>query len=520
MNLTNENIGKTIQDVEDFFEHAHIAKRDIVKITLILEEALILYQGKFGENQEYEVRMKKYFGAPKVIIRIKAEPFNPLNENSDSIFTSDLMSKLLNYESAGTVYKYSGGVNEIETFSTKERKFPKIPGGKTSIALILAIISSCAINFLPDSLQYFIIHDLSKPLFHSLMGIIMAATYALIFTSVASGICVMDDVTTFSTLGLKIVKRFVILTVLLAIVSMVLCQMFFPVIEFNIGDNSAGGEIIALLLTIIPTNFIKPFLEGNILQIVVIATLLGICILMLGERVSTAKKIIHELKQIVFSMMNIVSKIIYLTIFLSIFNAIVANSLDEMLSTWSIVVANLLAMIIFCVLHLAYLAAGTGINVADFLRKISTVLTLALYTASGSITIPENFNVCKNKLHIDSKLCDIWIPLTHAMFVPSVITPLVVCAFYGAFSAGQTLSISQLLILLFLIIQLSMATPVIPGGVLASFTILLSQLNLPQESIGQLMIANIFIMNIQTCLAMLIRDAAFADFAHSQGKMP
>lgn len=310
MNLTNENIAKTIKEVQTFFENAQIAKRDVTKIRLVLEEALLLYQGKFGESQKYEVRMKKWFSAPKVIIRVKAAPFNPLDGNSASIFSSESMNKLLNYETAGTNYRYIDGFNELATFSTKERKISTIIGGKTSIALILAIVSAFVMSFLPDTLQYDIIHNLSEPLFSSLTNIIMAVTYALVFISVISGICVMDDVTTFSALGLKIIKRFMILTVLLAIFSMAVSQIFFPVISIDIGNTSASGEIITMLLTIIPKNFISPFIEGNILQIVVIAMLIGTSVLMLGERAGIIKSCIHELNRIIFQMMDLVAKVV------------------------------------------------------------------------------------------------------------------------------------------------------------------------------------------------------------------
>lgn len=92
MKLTNQNIGTTIEDVQKFFETAGVNKRDIIKICLILEDSLIQYQEKFGEEQEFTIKFKKWFSTPKVIFRLKGKPFNPLkNEDENAIFSANVM---------------------------------------------------------------------------------------------------------------------------------------------------------------------------------------------------------------------------------------------------------------------------------------------------------------------------------------------------------------------------------------------------------------------------------------------
>ena len=66
----------------------------------------------------------------------------------------------------------------------------------------------------------------------------------------------------------------------------------------------------------------------------------------------------------------------------------------------------------------------------------------------------------------------------------------------------------------FLAIQLSFATPNAAGGIAASFSILLTQLELPLEFIGLLMIAEVATSNLFTGLNMVIRQCELMTVAH------
>ena len=192
MKLTNEDIAVTIEEIQKFFEKADVSIRDRAKIILIVEEALVRCSDHFGEEKNFELKMNKWFGAPKVLIRIRGEAFNPLEtpeDYDDEFMTSTVMKKLLKYESAGTTYTYSNGYNEIRMFSTKERKPIKIPGGNITIAILLAFAAAFLVGNLPQNIQDFIVQDLSVPLLKTLMALIVGVTVPTIFISVVASIC-------------------------------------------------------------------------------------------------------------------------------------------------------------------------------------------------------------------------------------------------------------------------------------------------------------------------------------------
>ena len=104
-----------------------------------------------------------------------------------------------------------------------------------------------------------------------------------------------------------------------------------------------------------------------------------------------------------------------------------------------------------------------------------------------------------------------------ALFAPSLIIEIVVSSFYAAAVFDKTIPIVQLLIIAFLAIQLSIATPKVSGGALASFTILLTQLGFPLDLVGPLMIANVLADNVLSALNVLAQDCELMSVSRKLG---
>lgn len=73
MELTNKNIGAVVDDIRAFFEKSKVLRKSLIKICLIVEDALLRYQEKFGAAHEFKIYKKKWFSVPKIIIQIKGD---------------------------------------------------------------------------------------------------------------------------------------------------------------------------------------------------------------------------------------------------------------------------------------------------------------------------------------------------------------------------------------------------------------------------------------------------------------
>ena len=409
MKLTNANIAAAVEQIQKFFEQADVSKQDRTKINLTIEESLLRCQAHFGEEKDFELKTRKWFGTPKVLIKIRGAAFNPLEtpENyDDEIMTATVMQNLLRYESAGTTYSYSNGYNEIRIFSTKERKPIKIPGGNITIAILLAFAASFVVRQLPQFVQDFIVTDLTTPILKNLMELIVGVTIPTIFISVVSSICIMDDIATLNDIGFKVLRRFIFKMLLIIGAAMCSCAVLFPVISTEGSGNVFVGQIIEMLLDAVPDDLFKPFIEGNVLQIVMIAFLVGVCIIILDKRAANLKALIDDTKTLLMKMMEIVLKIIPLTIFLSIFKTVMTTSFDEFAGVWKIVAANYLMLVGLGLVLLIHLKLKYGLSIKEFFKLNRRIFMFSASTVNGSASMMINMDVCKKDLKIDPTLCE------------------------------------------------------------------------------------------------------------------
>ena len=520
MKLTNSNIDSVIEKIEKFFESTNVSRKDIIKIRLLLEETLIRYQEKFGEDHRFSVVIRKWFGTPRVLIKVRGTTYNPLDDKSEAqIFSESIMQNLLTYEKASVVYSYRHGSNEISAFASKEIKGFRIPGGSTTIAILLAVVLGfLAQKFLPQT-QIDLLYKIVTPTLDSLLGSLVAINLPMIFISVVASICAIENVAMLNNLGSKILIRFFKIMFAIAFTAIFVNAMFFPVIEFNLeGDIWAeirlGLKVIfELILSIIPRNIVAPFVEGKILQVVALAIITGICITILGDRVSEFKQRVLDLKQVIFKMAEIIFKVVPLIIFLCIFKTILNGSTSEILSVWKIVASEYVLFLLLMIIMLAQISIKYGVKILDFMKKIYPAFLISFTTGSGSASMPKNLEICTKELHIDKNLCNFYIPLSHAVCETAKIIGIVTCVFFAAEFSGAKISVAQILVIAFLAVQFSMATVSGNGGMVATLTLLFTQLDLSLDAIGAVTIADIFVVNLSGVVALIIRDCDLFDLA-------
>jgi Na+/H+-dicarboxylate symporter len=162
----------------------------------------------------------------------------------------------------------------------------------------------------------------------------------------------MEDLTTLNSLGLKVIARFILLIFLFAVMAIGISEVFFPVLSIGGYEDSFDfATILNLFLSAVPKNIITPFAEGNVLQVVILAFLIGAAVVSLSERVINLKKFINESKFTVFKIMDMVLKIIPATIFLCIFQTIMTSDFTEIENAWKVVLADYLEFILMSVIN-------------------------------------------------------------------------------------------------------------------------------------------------------------------------
>ena len=499
--LTLENISQSVALLEKTIP-------DNLQTRLMAEEVLLDYQDKFGQGQEYDLSIKKFFGLLRISIRIPSQQFNPLEAKPEDEYS--ILNKLMDYDDSKPNYRYRNGTNEVIFSIRKKEKF-KIPGGKLTIAVLLALVLGILCRFLPSNILTFLLEVIIDPISARLPKLVSALTIPLIFISILAGICALDETSSLSTLGTRVLKRFAITILFILAITFPFCIILFPNTLTLSSDGFEMNTLIDIFLQIVPTNFFTPFTEGNAVQVVFIAFVAGVAILMLGDRAQKIRDVIPQLNTIVMQMMKIVANIIPYTVFLSLFKTFVTSDLQSILSVWRIISINYLANIVVTIILLVRLSTLRKVNIKKYIQQISPLLFTAFTTTSTSTGLPIEYKICEEDLKIDKKVYNFWIPLSHAMFSVSVVIPLFAGVFYTAYSMNLTVSLSKLILVVLMIIELTIASPKIPGGIVATYTLLFTEIGFPTDSLGLLMAANIFIINFEVMNEVLIKYCDLKD---------
>ena len=196
---------------------------------------------------------------------------------------------------------------------------------------------------------------------------------------------------------------------------------FFPVmsiVDKNVVDVSQVTEIF---LSIIPTNIFEAFLKGKVLQVTIMAFVVGICVIKIGNRLSNVKNLLTEINLLIFKIVELVFSTIPFIIFLCVLKAVLMSSSSDFIKVWKIIVAELVIYAIIILLMLIILYIKTKVSLSDFLKEISPIAIISLTAGSSMASLPKSLEISKEKLRIEEKFCNFWIPLSLVLFSPSKI---------------------------------------------------------------------------------------------------
>lgn len=119
-----------------------------------------------------------------------------------------------------------------------------------------------------------------------------------------------------------------------------------------------------------------------------------------------------------------------------------------------------------------------------FFRAIMPAALNAFGTCSSSATIPISKSCVENELGVSNQISSIAIPLGATVNMDAVSIVMSFMIMFFANACGVNVSVSMMIIILLANVLLSVGTPGIPGGAIASFAALATMAGLPAGVMG------------------------------------
>ncbi|AZG37107.1 MULTISPECIES: dicarboxylate/amino acid:cation symporter [Shewanella] len=240
-----------------------------------------------------------------------------------------------------------------------------------------------------------------------------------------------------------------------------------------------------VLLNMIPVNPFASLADGNVLQIIVFAALVGIAINTVGEKAAPLKNAIEAGAEVMFQLTRMVLKLTPIGVF-----GLMAWVVGEYgLSTLLPLGKFILAIYIAASIHIVFVYGGlvkfaAGLSPLKFFRKAIPAQIVAFSTASSFGTLPASTR-CTEAMGVSKRYSAFVLPLGATMNMDGCggIYP-AIAAIFIAQIYGISLDMTDYMLIAVTATVASIGTAGVPGSAMVMLTVTLGVIGLPLEGIA------------------------------------
>jgi Na+/H+-dicarboxylate symporter len=341
------------------------------------------------------------------------------------------------------------------------------------------------------------------------MNALRMMIYPLVFCSLIVGIQGIGSVSSTGKVGGQSLLYFIGTTLFASLLGLFLPKALGlgngVVIEM-METNVEATEFTSLLDTIknlIPSNPIASFANGDMLQVLVFAIIIGIACLAIGKKAQPFVKVCEAINDI---SIKVISWVMYLTplgVFCSISSVMYANGTETIVALGTTLIALYVTMLLYVLIVYGGIVKLFGkCSLKKFFVTVMPAALNAFGTCSSSATLPISKR-CADELEVPNEISSLALPLgaTINMDAVSIVMSFMIVFFANA--CGVEVSFGMMVIVLLSNTLLSIGTPGVPGGAIASFAALSTIAGLPAGIMGVYISVNTLCDMGATCCNVL-----------------
>lgn len=523
--------------IQSSLEECGSERKSIIRMLLLTEELLVKLIGSQTKESEGSVwiQVTSIFGETRIRIWGKGEKLE-IPESMTSLADADdpeaeevIRNIVLKAYQDNLDMKYRNGINTVSIRVTASRYRQLL---LTLGAMVLGIFTGIILKmFVPQTFTAILSDDLFSPVSTMFLNAVKFVVAPLVFFSIASCIGDYGDMKALGRIGAKVIGTYFFTSLLAVFLGAGIYGIF------RIGDPALAGAVTDaassaiekstavstsakdMIMGIIPSDIITPFLNMDMLQVIFIAFLLGFTTKKIGQYSETFRTALNTGNAVFFQATAIIISFMPLSVFCSMAKMIISLDIKNLLKllTWpaTIYFADILMI---CVYGLLLLIVGR-LNPVTFFRKFSPAMLSAFTMASSSATIPVSIEICKDRLGIAKKVYSFSIPLGATINMDGSCITQMISALFMAKIFGVPMTMSLVFSMALTIFVLSVGAPGVPGGALVCIALLLPQYGIPVEGISLIMGLYSLVGMMQTCVNVTGDATVTTIVAKSEGLM-
>ena len=311
----------------------------------------------------------------------------------------------------------------------------------------------------------------------------VATVYTRLFQLLAVPTIVLAVITTFATFGSKgsgrIFGRTLIYTLLTTFTAAAVGTLLYVVVapghlpaeaissSTQPSDISPQTSFYNHILNVIPNNIVKPFLEGNVLSLLLLAFAIGIGLSKLPENENKAVVVkgLLGLQDLLFLLIR--GLIWTLPLGIVAFSAqlsaqVSAGVVADSIGKYVLVVLGGNVIQFFVILPLFLLARG--LNPIHVLGKMMPAVLMALFTKSSAATLPVTMESAENRLGVRKDIARFVLPICTTINMNGCAAFILVTSLFVMQNGGTPLTLGTILLWLLISVISAVGNAGVPMG--------------------------------------------------------
>ena len=474
----NSGFGKAMEFVKQFLADCQIEKKARIKALLVVEEALgSLIDHRNGDDMN--ICVNSLLGTVTIELSIKGEQFS-LTENMKSAklpkegeldaSTQDVIRNILLRSMTDDLkYRHKEGVNYVQVTLVKSKHaFLFQTLGAMLAAIVVGLILAAEA---PDSFNAALSANLLSPIKTMYMNALKMVAAPVVFFSIVSCIVRFSDLSALGRIGGKILLLYLCTTFMAVGVGIGTYYLFQPgstnmygvgLDSSSITSKTLNISIKDTIVGIVPTNFLSPFLDSNMHQLIFLAVVCGIATGLIGKYSAMLTGFFQACNDLFLKITTMFIRVMPIAVFCSISSMILMMGSKSVLTLLSMFGTFLFGLSCMMAVYCLMMVILARLNPLLLLRKYAPVMLQVFSMSSSNASIPIKMEACEKKLGISNRVFSLSIPLGATLNKDGTCIHLVIFALALAKIYGVPIGGGMLLSVIVSIVMLAMGAPGMP----------------------------------------------------------
>ncbi|HEK9100348.1 dicarboxylate/amino acid:cation symporter [Bacillus pfraonensis] len=360
------------------------------------------------------------------------------------------------------------------------------------IALLLGLIVGLALNLYAPSIFTPLNQYVFNPIGQLFIRLIKMLVVPVVFISIALGTAGLGDPKQLGRIGVKSISFFLTTTAVAISLAVALALLIqpgqgggFKTENLTYKGAKAETSIVDTLLNIVPDNPAKAMTDGNMLQIIAFAVLIGLGLAILGKRVQGIHSLLEQGNELMMYLVNLVMKLAPVGTFGLLASSVGQMGLAGVAAMFKYMIVVMLALIIHGVfVYGGLLKVFAKESIVRFIKHFGPVMAIGFSTSSSNASLPFAMKTAQEKLGVSKSISSFVQPLGATINMDGTAIMQGVATVFIAQVYGVELTMAQLAMVVLTAVLASIGTAGVPGVGLVMLTMVLNQVNLPVEGIA------------------------------------